>query len=114
MVLDENVISTPNPVDFRFGASVGHGRELRIVLAPSTEPTGKHRGPNFGGVQTIQLLHDVEMHLQTGSAGFLPGDQPQNYTTVARRHKLEAWLARIEMVRRSISVARDRSNSIRC
>ena len=83
VVLDENVISTPNPVDFRFGASVGHGRELRIVLAPSTEPAGKHRGPSFGGVQTIQLLHDVEMHLQTGSAGFLPGDQPQNYTTVA-------------------------------
>jgi hypothetical protein len=83
VVLDENVISTPNPVDFRFGASVGHGRELRIVLAPSTEPTGKHRGPSFGGVQTIQLLHDVEMHLQTGSAGFLPGDQPQNYATVA-------------------------------
>jgi hypothetical protein len=83
VVLDENVISTPNPVDFRFGASVGHGRELRIVLAPSTETTGKHRGPNFGGVQSIQLLRDVEMHLQTGSAGFLPGDQPQNYTTQA-------------------------------
>ena len=82
VVLDENVISTPNPVDFRFGASVGHGRELRIVLAPSTEPTGRHRGPNFGGVQTIQLLRDVEMHLHTGSAGFLPGDQPQDYATV--------------------------------
>ena len=80
VVMDDNVISTPNPVDFRFGASVGHGRELKIVLTPSSEPSGKRRGPNIGGVQTIQLLHDVEMHLQTGAAGFLSGDQPQSYS----------------------------------
>jgi hypothetical protein len=80
VVMDDNIISTPNPVDFRFGASVGHGRDLKIVLTPSTEPTGKRRGPNIGGIQTIQLLHDVEMHLRTGAAGFLPGDQPQNYS----------------------------------
>ena len=70
VVMDDNIISTPNPVDFRFGASVGHGRDLKIVLSPSTEPSGKRRGPNIGGVQTIQLLHDVEMHLQTDLVGF--------------------------------------------
>jgi hypothetical protein len=83
VVMDDNIISTPNPVDFRFGASVGHGRELRMLLLPSAEPTGKRRGPDIGGVQTIQLLHDVEMHLQTGAAGFLPGDQPQNDSLAA-------------------------------
>ncbi len=48
VVMDDNVISTPNPVDFRFGASVGHGRELEnrahsFDRAKRQTPRSQHR-----------------------------------------------------------------------
>jgi hypothetical protein len=71
----ENRIVTPNEVDFRFGSSYGHGRNLRIDLLPSADVSSKNRGPSIGGIQSFELTHDVQMHLQPGNSGFVPGDK---------------------------------------
>ena len=68
--LVDNVITTPNEVDFSYGKSTGHGRSMRIELLPAENSAGsKRRGPNFGGIQTLELTYDVTMHLQPGSSG---------------------------------------------
>jgi lipopolysaccharide export system protein LptA len=72
--MQDNLIFTPAEVDFRFGASTGHGRDMRIQLLPGPGGSSNH-GTNFGGVQSFQLLTDVRMHLQPSAGGFLPGDQ---------------------------------------
>ncbi|HTQ40564.1 MAG TPA: hypothetical protein VMJ32_16175 [Pirellulales bacterium] len=72
--MKDNLIFTPNEVNFRFGASFGHGRDMRIELLPGPGGNGNH-GTNFSGVQSFQLLTDVRMHLQPSSGGFLPGDR---------------------------------------
>jgi lipopolysaccharide export system protein LptA len=72
--MKDNLIFTSAEVDFRFGASQGHGREMRIELLPGP-PGNNNHGTNFGGVQSLQLLTDVRMHLQPSSGGFVPGDQ---------------------------------------
>jgi lipopolysaccharide export system protein LptA len=71
----ENRIVTPNEVDFRFGPSYGHGRNLRIDLLPSADVSSKNRGPSIGGIQSFELTNDVQMHLQPGNSGFVPGDK---------------------------------------
>ena len=72
--MQDNLIFTPSEVDFRFGASQGHGRNMRIELLPGPSGGNSH-GANFGGVQSFQLLNDVQMHLQPGSTSFVPGRQ---------------------------------------
>jgi hypothetical protein len=81
-------ITTDALVNFRFGPNVGHGRQMEIHLLPSNRPTGKQRGPNIGALQSIELLHDVEMRLVPGSAGMMPLDgqrSGQKSTAVATR-----------------------------
>lgn len=74
--MKQNVVTTPNEVDFRFGKSSGHGRKMRIEMMQADATAGsKQRGPSFSGIQTIELTYDVTMHLQPGSSGFIPGDQ---------------------------------------
>ncbi|HZZ28927.1 MAG TPA: hypothetical protein VFE46_13075 [Pirellulales bacterium] len=84
--LKDNLIFTPNEVNFRFGASHGYGRNMRIELLRD-QKAGDSHGTNFSGVQSFQLLTDVHMHLQPGSSGFLPGDQS---TAASRTTNLSA------------------------
>ena len=62
---DGRWVASPNDVQFRFGPNQGHGRGMQIDLI--SEADGKQRSFNFSGVQSVQLLQDVEMHLQPGS-----------------------------------------------
>ncbi len=73
--MTDNLIFTPSEVDFRFGPSQGHGRNMRLELLPGPENGGKSRGPSIGGLQSFELTSDVQMHLQPGSSSFLPGDR---------------------------------------
>ncbi|HEX4000594.1 MAG TPA: hypothetical protein VHX65_18745 [Pirellulales bacterium] len=70
--MDTDRIWTHEPVDFRFGQNTGHGRDLQILLLPSTH-AGDH-GPSIGGIQTIELLRDVQMRLVSGGGSMMPMD----------------------------------------
>jgi hypothetical protein len=74
--MTDNLISTPNEVDFRFGQSYGHGRNMRIELQARDATPGSRHGPGVGAMQSLELTNDVTMHLQSGSAEFVPGDRP--------------------------------------
>ncbi|HEV3416388.1 MAG TPA: hypothetical protein VG056_06230, partial [Pirellulales bacterium] len=68
-------ISTDAPVDFWFGPNEGHGSQMEIQLLPSSKPTtGKQRGPNIGGLESFELMRDVQMRLVPGSGGLMPLD----------------------------------------
>ncbi|HZZ73710.1 MAG TPA: hypothetical protein VFE24_15775, partial [Pirellulales bacterium] len=67
-------VHTTERVTFRIGPNHGHGRELQMKLTQNPQTT--KRGPNIGGVESIELLHDVFMHLAAGNSGLLPGDHP--------------------------------------
>ncbi len=107
----------PNDVQFRFGQSTGHGRGMQIDLTTATATTDKPRGFNFSGVQDLQLLQDVEMHLQrpppdaessarggqdsAARRGRLPGFRPRR----------DPWGLSPAAMPQSISAAKDRSIS---
>ena len=74
--MTDNLIFTPNEVDFRFGQSYGHGRNMRIELQARDAAQGGRHGPGVGAMQSLELTNDVTMHLQSGSAEFVPGDRP--------------------------------------
>jgi hypothetical protein len=78
LLMTPEKITTDAPVNFRFGPNAGHGRQMEIHLLPSNRPAGKQRGPNIGALQSIELLHEVEMHLVPGSAGMMPLDGQRN------------------------------------
>ncbi len=68
-------IWTEAPVNIRFGPNEGHGRQLEIRLAASDKPANKQqRGPNVGAVQSLEVLHDVQMRFIPGRAGMMPLD----------------------------------------
>ena len=82
-VMKDNVITSPYEVDFQFGASQGHGRNMKIELLPGPA-TGKSRGPNIGGLQSFELTDDVQMHLQSAASGIMPGDRSAEPSPLGR------------------------------
>jgi hypothetical protein len=78
--LDQRTAYTDSPVEFRYGPNRGRGRQLRIDLI--TGSSAASRGPNFSGIQQLELVRDVHMHLQPGAAGLLPGDRDRKPTSV--------------------------------
>ncbi len=81
--MKDTTIFTPNEVDFRFGPSYGHGRNMKIEMLPGPDNGAKTRGPSIGGLQSFELATEVEMHLQPGSSGFMPGDRSRAVTADA-------------------------------
>ncbi len=82
VVLSPETISTEAPVDFRFGPSTGHGRQLVLHLRRSTSPAAGQRGPNIGGVDSLELLHDVQMRIISTAGGIMPLDGQRTTTSV--------------------------------
>ena len=50
--------------------------KCEIHLLPSDRPRGKQHSANIGGLQSIELFHDVVMRLVPGSSGIMPLDSP--------------------------------------
>jgi lipopolysaccharide export system protein LptA len=73
--MQDNLIFTQAEVDFRFGQSQGHGRQMRIELLPGQSNGGSNHGTNYSGVQSLQLLTEVQMHLQPSSGSMVPGSR---------------------------------------
>jgi len=72
--LVDNLVTTKSEVDFQYGPSTGHGRGMRMQLLPAAGPAGRRGAVNIGGVQSLELIHDVTMHIVPGSSGMMPGD----------------------------------------
>jgi lipopolysaccharide export system protein LptA len=72
--LVDNLVTTASEVDFQYGPSTGHGRAMRIQLLPAAGPSGRRGAVNIGGIQSLELLYDVTMHIVPGSSGMMPGD----------------------------------------
>ncbi len=71
--MNTQLIWTAAPVTFSLGESHGSGREMHIHLLPSSDPNAK-KGANIGGLESFELLHEVQMRLAPGNHGLLPLD----------------------------------------
>jgi hypothetical protein len=61
MDVSEERIWTGQPVEFHMGPNCGTGQELLIKLLKGE---GEKRGPNVGGMQSLELRRQVQMHLE--------------------------------------------------
>ena len=67
--MDERRMWTPNEVSFRYGRSYGKGRDLIVSFLPAVE-TGNSRGPNIGGLKSLEIVHLERLHLVAGQSLF--------------------------------------------
>jgi hypothetical protein len=72
------------PVQFHFGAHSGSGRDLVIHLLPaaSNKPQSAF---SMGGLESFELLHDVQMRMVPGRGGIMPMD-PQHHGAAKGQH----------------------------
>jgi lipopolysaccharide export system protein LptA len=64
--LNEREVWTPNPVEFRWGKNFGRGEDMRIrLLADPSKPAGAFNAPNVSGVETFELRHVRQLHLES-------------------------------------------------
>ena len=78
--LTEQTISTPNPVDFRWGPHFGRGRDMVIkLLAGTGKPGDLAGGPNIAGIESFELRHVERLHLNLAQASERGGksDSPE-------------------------------------
>lgn len=65
--LTEQTITTPNPVEFRWGPHFGRGSDMVIKLLAGPPPPGMGgAGPNVAGVESFELRHVERLHLDLG------------------------------------------------
>jgi hypothetical protein len=67
--LNEQSISTPERVDFRWGPHFGSGRDMQIKLQPGK---GAASGMNVGGIESFELRHIDRLHLVGPEKGISP------------------------------------------
>ena len=69
--VDREKVYTPSVVQFRYGASFGHGRDLTITLLPEDKDHPQH-SPSIGALSVLQLAKVERLHLEGASASVLP------------------------------------------
>ena len=68
--LTEQTISTPNPVEFRWGPHFGRGQDMVIkLLAGQPSRATRAGGPNVAGIESFEIRHVERLHLDLGQAG---------------------------------------------
>jgi len=65
--LTEDLIYTKDVVDMQLGLHRGHGRELEIRLVAIERGRASSSGPNLGGIDSIEILHEVKAELSPGA-----------------------------------------------
>ncbi len=67
--LNEHEVWTPNPVEFTWGKNFGRGDDMHIkLLADPSKTGGNINTPNVSGVETFELHHIEQLHLESASA----------------------------------------------
>ncbi|HWB10777.1 MAG TPA: hypothetical protein VG826_16220 [Pirellulales bacterium] len=72
--LDNDVISTPNLVEFFYGPNHGRGREMKLVLTTAAEKAAQ---PNLPAAKFFELARDVYMRMESADMEILPGGPGQ-------------------------------------
>lgn len=67
--LTDDGLWTPHDVEFHWGASSGRGAHLQAKFVPGQRGTANSHGLNVGGVETIELKHLEQLHLEFGHGG---------------------------------------------
>jgi len=66
LYMNEDLIRTDDDVDMRLGPHHGRGRELEIRLVEVERGRSDSNGPNIGGIDSLEILQDVEAQLLPG------------------------------------------------
>jgi hypothetical protein len=75
--LTEQTISTPQPVEFRWGPHSGSGHDMVIkLLAGQPRPGAETTGPNIAGIESFELRHVDQLHLEMGAGLSQKAGQP--------------------------------------
>jgi len=75
--LTEQTISTPSPVEFRWGPHSGRGQDMVIkLLAGQPHPGKGDPGPNIAGIESFELRHVERLHLDLGQTAPAPTGKP--------------------------------------
>ena len=76
LYMNQDLIRTDADVDMRLGEHWGKGRVLEIRLV-AIERGKLSAGPDIGGIDTLEIVQDVEAHLAVQSAGLFDENNPQ-------------------------------------
>ena len=77
--LTEQIITTPSPVEFRWGPHFGRGQDMLIKLLAGQPRAGKpDPGPNIAGIESFELRHVERLHLDLGQTPSSPAGKPQS------------------------------------
>jgi hypothetical protein len=83
LYMNQDLIRTDADVDMRLGEHWGKGRVLEIRLV-AIERGKRSAGPDIGGIDTLEIVQNVEAHLAVEGSGLLSGeniDQPNKPKT---------------------------------
>jgi hypothetical protein len=76
VTLTEQLVSTPEPVEFCWGRNYGRGRDMQIKLLPGPPNAGDATGMNVGGIESFELHHLDFLHLDLEQTVFAAGKPP--------------------------------------
>lgn len=87
LVMNETLIHTDAKVAARFGANRGSGRRMVIRLNRD-----KHikRGPSINGVQSLEIMEQVELELEPGKVDLLGEQAPNDKVAQAARPRAKS------------------------
>jgi hypothetical protein len=73
LYMNQDLIRTDADVDMRLGEHWGKGRVLEIRLV-AIERGKRSAGPDIGGIDTLEIVQNVEAHLAVEGSGLLSGE----------------------------------------
>ena len=96
--LTEQTITTPSPVEFRWGPHFGRGQDMVIKLLAGQPRAGKpDPGPNVAGIESFELRHVERLHLDLGADALVAGRKAaaacRSRSTAAARSASTWWAA---------------------
>jgi len=99
--ITEDLIRTEAKVSMRLGPHEGHGRVMEIRLVADQQKDAVGNRFNFGGIDSLEILYDVDARLVPGSAG-LPGES-KSHQAAAPLHVASEGRFRFDIARSEAS-----------
>src|SRR3989304_1758689 len=77
--MNSKLLYSESNVRFRLGPNVGSGRQLEIRLLEE-ETSKSNAGLKIASVDSLEIYHDVRMHMHLNADSLIPGDEPEDKT----------------------------------